>query len=152
MKHYDFYAGLFLMGVSMGACILASRLGFGDIHNPGAGLIPFGVAILLGLMSIGLCLRSLFGVIKGYQEREAFKGIEWGRVVLVLCALLGYGVAFNFLGFRICTFLLMILLLGVVGRLKWWLTIAISLFTVLCAYLIFVVWLGCPFPQGPFGI
>lgn len=140
------------MALGIGTCMMAYRLGLGDLYNPGPGLIPFGVAALLCLMSLGLCLSSLFKVIKGSQERDAFKGIEWGRVVLVLCALLGYGVAFNFLGFRICTFLLMVLLFGVVGRLKWWLTIAISLFTVLCTYLIFEVWLGCSFPQGPLGM
>ena len=152
MKIYDFYSGIFLMIISVGTCILSYRLGLGDIHNPGAGLIPFGTAAILGLMSIGLCLRGLFEIIKGRQEWEVFKGVEYSRVILVLFSLLGYGIAFNFLGFRICTFLLMILLLGAVGRLKWWLTLGISLFTTWCAYLIFVVWLGCPFPVGPFGI
>jgi hypothetical protein len=28
----------------------------------------------------------------------------------------------------------------------------ISIFTVGCAYVLFVVWLGCPFPAGPLGI
>ena len=140
------------MILSVGVCLKAYQLRLGNISNPGAGLIPFGVAALLFLMSIGLWLKSLLEVKKGYQERQVFKGIQWGRVVLVLCALLGYGIAFNFLGFHICTFLLMILLLGVVGHLKWWLTITISLVTVFCSYLIFEAWLGCPFPRGPFGI
>ena len=140
------------MTLSASICIMAFRFGIGNIHNPGPGLIPFGVAALLCLMSIGLWLRSLFEVKKGYQEREVFKGIQWGRVVLVLCALVGYGIAFNFFGFHICTFLLMILLLGVVCRQKWWVTITISLVTVFCSYLIFEAWLGCPFPRGPFGI
>lgn len=140
------------MMLSLVACLMAYRLRLGNISNPGAGLIPFGVAALLCLMSIGLWLRSLFEVTKGYQEKQVFKGIDWWRVVLVLCTLLGYGIAFNFLGFHICTFLLMILLLGVVCRQKWWVTITISLVTVFCSYLIFEAWLGCPFPRGPFGI
>lgn len=140
------------MILSVGTCFIAYRLGLGHIHNPGPGLIPFGVAAILFLMSVGLVLRSLFEAIKGPQEKEVFKGIEWRRVILVLLALLGYGIAFNTLGFNICTFLLMVLLLGVVGRKKWWLTLVISLFMVLGTYLIFVVWLGCTFPRGPFGI
>jgi putative tricarboxylic transport membrane protein len=152
MRKYNFLSGLFLMILSVGTCFIAHRLGLGNIHNPGPGLIPFGVAVILLLMSLGLILRSFFEAIKGPQKKEVFKGVDWKRVVLVLGSLLGYGIAFNFLGFPICTFLLMILLLGVVGRLKWWLTLFISLFTVLCTYLIFVVWLECPFPKGPFGI
>ena len=132
--------------------MMVYRLGLGEVTNPGPGLIPLEIAGLLGLMSLGLCLKGLFQIIKGYKEKEAFKGIAWERVILVLVSLLGYGIVFNFLGFPICTFLLMILLLRWVGHQKWWFTLSISLFTVVCAYLIFVVWLDCPFPSGPFGI
>jgi len=151
MRKYNFLSGLFLMILSVGTCFMAHRLGLGNIHNPGPGLIPFGVAAILFLMSVGLILRSFFEAIKGPQKK-VFKGVDWKRVILVLASLLGYGLAFNTLGFTFCTFLLMILLLGVVGRLKWWLILVISLFTVVCTHLIFVVWLECPFPNGPFGI
>jgi len=152
LKIYDFYSGIFLTMLSIATCIFSYRLGLRDIRNPGPGLIPFGVAGLLGLMSMGLLFRSLFGIIKGSQSRAVFKGVKWKRVVLALCGLLGYGITFNFLGFRLCTFFLMVLLLGVVGRQKWWLTFTISILTVIGAYLIFVVLLGCPFPTGPLGI
>ena len=131
---------------------MAYRLKLGTVREPGAGLIPFGVAALLGLMSMGLSVKSLFEVTKEYQEKQIFKGIEWGRIVLVLFTLVGYGIAFNSLGFHICTFLLMILFLGVGGRLKWWLAITLSLLITFCAYITFEAWLGCPFPKGPFGI
>jgi hypothetical protein len=152
MRRYDFLSGLFLLVLSAVTCMMAYRLGLGDVHNPGPGLIPIGVAALLFLMSVGLVLRSFFEAIKAPQKKEVFKGMERKRVVLVLGSLLGYGITFNTLGFNICTFLLMVLLLGVVGHQKWWLTLVISIFTVLCTYLIFVAWLECPFPRGPFGI
>jgi putative tricarboxylic transport membrane protein len=152
LKIYDVYSALFLTILSMGTCILAYRLRLGSIRNPGAGLIPFGVAALLGLMSIGLLLRGLFRSTGGSQSDGVFKGVKWRGVVLTLCGLLGYGAAFHILGFRLSTFFLMLLLIGGVGRKKWWLAFTVSLFTVVCAYLIFVVWLGCPFPAGPLGI
>ena len=153
MKRHDFMWGLFFLFIGIGTCVMAYRYKLGTIREPGAGLIPFGVAALLGLMSIGLCLRSLLPIIKAREEGERVpKGIAWGRMGLVLCALLGYGLAFDVLGFHLCTFLLMIVLLGVVGRQTLRLTLAVSLFTVLCVYLVFEVWLGCPFPRGPFGI
>jgi putative tricarboxylic transport membrane protein len=152
MRRYDFLSGLFLMILSVGTCWMARRLGLGQIHNPGPGLIPFGVAAVLFLMSVGLILKSLFEAVKVPPEKGVFERVEWKRAILVLGSLLGYGVAFNTLGFNICTFLLMIFLLGVIGHQKWWLTLFISLSTVLCTYLIFVVWLECPFPKGPFGI
>ena len=152
MKIYDVTSALFLTILSMGTCILAYRLRLGSIHNPGAGLMPFGVAALLGFMSVGLLLRGLFGSTAGSESQGMFKGVEWRGVVLTLCGLLGYGAAFPILGFRLSTFFLMLLFIGGVGRQKWWLAFTVSLFTVVCAYFIFVVWLGCPFPAGPFGI
>jgi putative tricarboxylic transport membrane protein len=152
MKRYDFGSGLFLLLLSVGTCLMSYRLGLGDVHNPGPGLIPFGAAAILGLMSIGLCIRSSFKMKKEYQERRLFRGIDWRRVVLVLCALIGFGIVFNSLGFPICTFLLMIFLLGAVGHQRWWFTLVISLLTVFCAYIIFIVWLECPFPKGFLGI
>ncbi len=152
MRKYDLISGLFLLAVAGVTCLMASRLGFDNIHNPGPGLIPFGVAALLGLMSMGLCVRSLLGTSRGDQEKGVFGGIAWGKIIIALCGLLGYGIFFNLLGFRISTFLLMVLLLGAVSRMKWVWALLTAMITVICAYLIFVVWLGCLFPTGPFGI
>jgi putative tricarboxylic transport membrane protein len=152
LKRCDLYVGLFLMVLSGIACILSYRLGLRSISNPGAGLIPFGVGGLLCLMAIGLVLKSLWGVKERREGEPAFREVAWGRVILVLCGLIGYGLTFDFLGFRLCTFFLMLLLLGVVGRQNWWMMLTISVLTVVFAHLIFVAWLGCPFPTGPFRI
>ncbi len=141
-----------MLAVAGVMCLMASRLGFDNIHNPGPGLIRFGVAALLGLMSVGLCIRSLLGASRGNQEKGVFAGIAWGKIIMALCGLIGYGIFFNFLGFRISTFLLMVLFLSAVSRMKWRWALFTSLITVICAYLIFVTWLGCLFPTGPFGI
>ncbi len=141
-----------MLAVAVVTCLMAYRLGFDNIHNPGPGLIPFGVAALLGLMSAGLCVRGLVEATRGDQEQGVFKGIAWGKIIIALCGLIGYGIFFNFLGFRISTFLLMVLFLGAVSEMKWRWVLLTSLITVVCAYLIFVTWLGCLFPTGPFGI
>lgn len=72
------------MALSASICIMAFRIELGNIHNPGPGLIPFGVAALLGLMSVGLSIRSLIKSIKGDQKKEVFKGIAWRKLVMTL--------------------------------------------------------------------
>jgi hypothetical protein len=150
MKSYDFYSGLFLMALSVATCLKAYRLGLGNIDDPGPGLIPFGVGVLLGSMSIGLSIRSLFQAIKGHPERNIFKGIARKGVLLALSVILGCAITFNYLGLIICTFLMMVILLGAVSQYKWWLILILSLFIVLCTYLLFVVGLGLPLPRGSF--
>lgn len=140
------------MVLGFGSCIMSYLIGLGDPHQPGAGLIPFGIGALLGLMSIGLVFRTLSQSEKVRQGKVTFQGIVWKRVILVICALLGYGLAFNSLGFSLSTFFLMILLLRVVSSQKWWFVLVFSILTVAGTYLIFVVWLGCQFPKGFFRI
>jgi hypothetical protein len=153
MTKDDFLSGLFFLILAAGACVIAYRLKLGTVREPGAGLVPFGVAGLLGLMSLGLSLRNIFQTTHANSEKKPnFKDVAWHRVVLVLCTLLGYGLVFEILGFHICTFFLITILLRTTGGQKWWLTGIISLITVLGAYAIFEVWLGCAFPRGPFGL
>jgi hypothetical protein len=154
VKHYDLYPGLFLMAVSIGGCILASRLGLGTLHSPGAGLIPFGTAAILALMSAGMVAGSL---IRAAKEKEIpaaklFAGINWTAAILVLCTLAGYGAAFDRLGFDICNFLMMVVLLLAVCHKRLWLTLAVSVATAVGAHLLFITWLNCQFPRGLLGL
>ena len=151
MKRGDAAASLFLVALSLFTCLLARRLGLGEVHNPGPGLIPFGAAALLGLMALGQFGRSL---LEPARERDdpASSPSRWSLVSVVLGALLGCGVALNPLGFVISVFLLMVVLLGVVGRKSWWATLTLSALIVTGAYLLFVKWLGVEFPRGPLGI
>jgi len=131
---------------------MAYRLGVGNVREPGPGLIPFGTAALLGLMSIGLVIRGLFQRLRASGGEKVFQGIRWKTIIFVLCVLQGYGMAFDALGFSLCTFLFIVLLLGVVGRKKWWWTLGTSILIVVVTYFIFVVWLGCEFPRGFLGV
>lgn len=149
--NYDFISGLFLTLVGAGASTLAYRLGLGSFRDPGPGLIPFGTAALFCLMCIGLVVK---GLIEGriVNREGVFQGIKWGTLIFVVCALLGYGIALDALGFSICNFLFIVLLLGLVGHRRWWLTLCFSILIVVGIYLIFVAWLGCEFPRGFLGI
>ncbi len=154
MKRYDLYPALFLMALSVGGCILASRLGLGNMSSPGAGLIPFGTAAILALMSAGMIVGSL---VRAAKEGPAgatkiLEGVNWTAAVVVLCTLAGYGVAFDALGFDICNFLMMVALLRTVGRKKVWLVFAVSAITAVGAHLLFITWLNCQFPRGPLGM
>jgi putative tricarboxylic transport membrane protein len=147
-KNYNLLSGAFLALLSIGACVKAYRLGLGSGSNPGPGFIPFAIAALLGLMSVYLCLRGAVQMVKGYKEKEAFKEVGWGKALLVLVVLAGYGALFNFLGFPFATFIFMMSLIWVVGRQTLRLSLTVSLLTVACAYVLFVVLFDLPLPRG----
>ncbi len=148
MRNYNLYSGIFLTLVSAGACAKAFRLGLGSGASPGPGFIPFAIAAILGLMSIYLCVRGVIQIIKGYREKEAFKGIGWGKAILVLLLLGGYAAFFNFLGFPCATFIFMMALLLAAARQRVRLSLSVSLVTTVFSYVLFVVLFDLPLPRG----
>lgn len=151
MKYADVFSGLFLFLLSLVGSVLAFKLGLGNIHKPGSGLVPFGTTTLLGLMSLGLTVKGLLRR-KQAPENRSFQGVKWGTLILVVGGLIGYAALFESLGFVLSTFLLLTLLLSTIGRRNWWVTLAVSFLIILGTYLVFAFWLGCQFPKGFIGI
>ena len=65
MKNRDVISGLFLALLSAGTCLMAYRLGLGTGKQPGPGLVAFGIAALLGLMSLYLMLEGVLQAKRG---------------------------------------------------------------------------------------
>ncbi len=148
MKHRDAISGLFLFLLSVATCIMAYRLRLGTGGKPGPGLAAFGIAALLGLMSLYLLVTGLLEATRERKEREPTESIRLKKPLIILVILAAYGLFFNVLGFSLANFLLMMLLVWVVGRQKLRVALTVSLVTVASAYLLFVVALGLPLPAG----
>jgi putative tricarboxylic transport membrane protein len=127
---------------------MAYRLDIGSGSGPGPGFAAFGIAFLLGLMSIYLCLKGVLQAIREHGKMEAVKELPWKKPIPILVILVGYGVFFKSLGFSVSTFLLMMLLVRAVGRQRLRLALVVSSLTVASAYVLFIVALGLPLPAG----
>lgn len=148
MGNRDLWSGLFLLLLSVGTCIKSYRLDLGDPGNPGPGFIPFSIGGVLGLMSIYLCLRGALQGGSGPHVHDASRKGGWKKAALVLALLAAYGAFFEPLGFVVSTFLLIALLLRAVGRQRLRRSLAVSVLTVLCAHLLFIVLFRLPLPRG----
>jgi hypothetical protein len=141
-------SGIFLVIISILTCVMAYRLGLGTGSDPGAGFAAFGIASLLGLMSLYLLLKGLLQTFRKRGKDEAVPAILWKKPVLILAVLAAYGAFFNFLGFPLSTFLLMMLLVWVFGRRKMTMALFVSIVTTASSYALFVTALGLPLPLG----
>ena len=54
----DRATGLFWLAVSLVVSVASYQLGLGSIGAPGSGLVPFGAAVLLGLLSVVVFLQA----------------------------------------------------------------------------------------------
>ncbi len=145
----DKASSLFWLCVAIVVSVASFRLGLGNFHTPSIGFMPFGAAVLLGLLSIVSFIQA---TVKEKAIRPAlFQGTLWLRVVVVFAALLIYAQALPLGGYNINTFLLMTLLFWIVERQKVWKVFAYALLTTVVTYYVFSKWLNCQFPLGPFG-
>lgn len=150
MKTYDQWTSLFWLVLSVVVCIESLRLGIGTIRNPGMGFMPFGTSGLLGILSVCLFVQTI--VRKDRSEiKSIFLGTLWKRVILVLIALLIYSRLLPLTGYLISTFLVMSFLFWIVKGQRWWWVVFSSILSTISTYYFFSKWLGCQFPEGPFG-
>jgi hypothetical protein len=142
---------LFWLFVSIVVSIAAFHLGLGKLSAPGSGFVPFGAAVLLGLLSVVCFLQAVMRKGSEAKAEPLFKGTLWYRVVFACLALFAYAQVIPFLGYNITTFLLMTFLFWITGRQKVWKVVIYSMGTTVITYYVFSKSLNLQFPVGPFG-
>jgi len=150
LRSKDFGSSLFWILCSVLITAGSLRLPVGQPHNPGPGFLPLSVGVLMGILSMVLLWRSrrkkeAGETIQTTQPRNRFK------LIGTLLAMLVYVPAFPFLGFIPATIPLMVFLFKAVGELGWKISLGGGIFTSICLYLIFKVWLQVQFPIGLWG-
>ncbi len=147
MMNHNLISGIILTLISGAACFMAYRLGLGAGTNPGPGFLAFGIAFLLGLMSLYLCVRGIVQMSRSYREKAVFQGRMWQRSALILAGLTAYAFFLNIIGFPASTFFVMMLML-LIARQRLRKALIVSLVTVISAHMLFSVLFGLPLPQG----
>ena len=150
-KDPELYASAFLFAFAAAASLGAYRLGLGDVHNPGAGFVPFATAMLLALMALGRLVRLAIAPAAPGDSGAALAKSRWGMVSIVLGTLFGTGFIFERVGFSIATFLMLFVLFGVGARKRWWVTLLWAVIIVAAARLLSGA-LGMQLPEGPLGL
>ncbi len=119
----------------------AYRLNPGRLGSPGPGLTPLLYALVLAGLSAILFFRSS-------PKGETFAIIlKWRPVISILAVLLIYGLLIEWLGYPLCTFIVMLLLFRM-GKVNWLGSLLSAGMATLFINLLFVRWLAVPLPTG----
>jgi cell division protein FtsW (lipid II flippase) len=148
MKKNDFIPFIFWMVLSLFVIILSNKIGLGELHNPGPGLMPFYVSVIMFIVSFCLLLKYLFK--RGDKDKtlkEDQSQIKFLKMGTVVVSLIVYALFLEKLGFLIATFILVTILFKTAGMKRWSFTLMGSILTVLIAYFLFT-YLGLSFPRG----
>jgi hypothetical protein len=150
MKRIYLYCNIFWLLFSLILCIESYRLSIGAIRNPGPGFFPFCVGFVMASLSLIGAIRSLGKYEKG-QASDSRQPFRWWNIAFIIAAILAYALALETLGFFICTFIFVGLLLKVVEPQPWKVALVGGLIAAVSSDLVFNILLQSQIPSGLFG-
>jgi hypothetical protein len=131
-------------------------LPFGTIDNPGPGITPFVLAILL----VVFALWSMAGTGASLVDRAETSDVEeqtadtgaTRHAVFIIAGILVSALAFGVIGYRLTVLGLLLFYLGVVERKPLIATLLVSFGIAFGSYALFVHVLRISLPSGPWGL
>ena len=142
-----------LLGVDIAALVLSflylwGALGYsrGTINQPGPGLYPLFVGVLLVVASIGSIVTDF--VKPAQSELEIPKGKDLVRVLTVLGGAVAYGLLLPYAGHLLSSMLTIFVVLHAMKLSSWSLKIGVTILIALGSYYLFDILLRVPLPRG----
>jgi hypothetical protein len=115
-----------------------------DAGQPGSGFMPFGLGILLAVLSVLLIFKNL----GANTVTQRFFGEAWLRPVLALAIMVAFTLGFNWLGAVASVCLLVLAWLLIIEQKSPVLSVVVGVVTGAVVYLVFELALQAPFPRG----
>lgn len=129
------------VAIGIGGAVLSAGYGLGSLSEPGPGLWPFIVSVLVATMSVVLLLVG-----RGLTDAEALTRSSVLPVVGVV-TFVAFGVLMPVTGFEIPALALCVIWLKFLGGECWRNTVVISVLTVTAFYFLFLYGLRIPLPH-----
>ncbi len=145
IERWDRVAGYILLFIGLVTAWSSVHLSMGRFRHPGPGFLPFGLSIVLFILSVGLILTRWK---KGATSTPFWPQRTWLRPLLGLAILFLYALLIGKLGFLVTTLIFLLIWMGLIERLRWLTIVSISLSVTAALYLIFGLFLEVPLPWG----
>ena len=129
------------IAIGVGGAVLAAGYGLGSLREPGPGLWPFVVSVLIAAMSAVLLVVG-----RHLTDAEAFTRSSVLPIVGVI-TFIAFGVLMPVTGFVIPALALCVIWLKFLGGESWRNTVVISVVTVAAFYFLFLYGLRIPLPH-----
>ena len=147
MRSADRFTAVLLLALSVAfsAGALKSYAWWGS-GGPGPAFLPFWLGVVMGLLSLGLLLKS----IKQQQPGDAWlpRGEGLRDMLVVLGATTLFIALLKYVGMILGTAFYLAGLVWYLGRHRWWVTLAVAVAAAGFNWLVFVRWLRVPFPEA----
>jgi putative tricarboxylic transport membrane protein len=138
---YQTVGALVALAVGVGGAVLANGYGLGSLREPGPGLWPFVLSVVIAALSLILLVTG-----RRLTDSEAFTRSST-LPLIGLITFIAFGLLMPVIGFEIPALVLSVIWLRFLGHESWRSTIVISVVTTAVFYLLFLYALGIPLPH-----
>ena len=114
--------------------------------GPGPAFMPFWLGLVMAALAIGMLVRSVRQKDPGAAWFPRGEGLR--DIVVVLGVTTLFVALLNVLGMVIGSAIYLAVLIGYLGRHRWWVTVGVAVAAAFFTWLVFVHWLHVPFPEG----
>ncbi len=152
MRHPDSVSGVFWLGIGLLLSLWSASYKVGNFREPGPGLLPLILGLLLILFSFILLIQAKRSSPASPGSSALFHPGGWKRVSYTVSIMLLAVFLYEPLGYLLTFFLLLTFLIRGAGSQQWRATLLITLLSLLSIYLIFVLLLKQQLPKGILGI
>jgi len=149
MRRHDLISSTVLFVIGLFIVFYAPQFGLGSLSVPGPGFMPFLAGLVICGFSIITFLRAFLSQSAGVEKIWA--NIKLRRMILTLVMLIVYTFLLRKLGFVICTFFLILILVRFAVSRSWLSSILIGGLSSILSYLLFETLLKAQLPKGIFG-
>lgn len=152
MKYAHIISGIFWLAIGLLLSLWSTRYQIGNFVQPGPGLYPLLLGVLLilfALVLLGQAIKSspLLQKVQPFSLSGGWKRVAYAVLILLLAAFF-----FETIGYLLTFFLLVMLLMAGEGWKSWRKIVLVAFLSALGVYLVFVLLLKQPLPRGFLGV
>ena len=113
--------------------------------GPGSAFLPFCLGVVMAALSLFFLVRSVRSPWPGRAWLPRGEGLR--SILIVLGVTVLFVATLRVVGMMLGTALYLSVLIGYLGRHRWWVTLGVAVSAALVNWLVFVHWLRVPFPE-----
>ncbi len=145
IEKWDRVTGYILLAIGVITAWSSTYLAMGKLRHPGPGFLPFGLALVLILLSLALILTRRK---KDSAPTSFWPGRTWFRPLLGALIFFSYAFLLGRLGFFLTTFIFLLIWMGLIERMQWGKILLLAAGVTFVLYLMFGFFLDVPLPWG----
>ena len=127
-------------------------LGLGNMGQPGSGFLTFVAGTFVALMAAIVFVQSYRGDPSAHRRlSELWHGVKWQRAILITILIAIFIAVFETLGFFICSFALLFIIMKWLEGLDWKTSVFVPAITIAGTCILFKTVLKISLPAGIFG-